>query len=220
MRQKISRPLIAALMASAVMGLSACVLPSYTRQEIKNRFPDDIENLKARTAKIATPIMRDNAQLCPARTRRSGNKVLPFDICATELVVLVDPRRNAFFDMEGSGTLLATSSLVRTISDEELAFVIAHELAHHIAGHSIADTDDEELAEQIEIEADRIALFLMARSGYDLNAARSLLTKIVMSESFEEGGAFHPDVVKRLSSIEQTRAEIDSRINDGRELLP
>ena len=63
--------------------------------------------------------------------------------------------------------VLITSALMRSVPDDtNLALVIAHEMSHVIAGHfTQAPSQD------LELEADRMALVLMARGGYDIEAA-------------------------------------------------
>ena len=51
--------------------------------------------------------------------------------------------------------------------EEELAFVLGHELAHHILGH----TNQPRTFERTEAEADYLGLYLAARAGYDLGVA-------------------------------------------------
>jgi len=63
--------------------------------------------------------------------------------------------------------VLITSALMRSVPDDtNLALVIAHEMSHVIAGHF-----NQAQSQALELEADRMALVLMARGGYDIEAA-------------------------------------------------
>ena len=63
--------------------------------------------------------------------------------------------------------VLITSALMHAVPDDtNLALVIAHEMAHVIAGHF-----NQAPTQALELEADRMALVLMARAGYDIEAA-------------------------------------------------
>ena len=65
--------------------------------------------------------------------------------------------------------VLITSALMRSVPDDtNLALVIAHEMSHVIAGHFTQAPSP-----ALELEADRMALVLMARAGYDIDTAVS-----------------------------------------------
>lgn len=74
-----------------------------------------------------------------------------------------------------NGTLVRlTLALAQSIDDDaELASVVAHELAHNILGHRerLADSRSVDRVRQTEIEADRLAVWLMTDAGYDPAAA-------------------------------------------------
>ena len=54
--------------------------------------------------------------------------------CAVDLVVAHEPEENAF--MDGNGQLTVTTGLLQLIrSPDELAFIMGHEVGHHIADH-------------------------------------------------------------------------------------
>lgn len=73
------------------------------------------------------------------------------------------------------GGIVVSTGLLRRLPDEAMcAFVIAHELSHHILGH-LSMKDNEELSvDELfarEMAADRRAVALMASAAYDLRAA-------------------------------------------------
>jgi len=81
------------------------------------------------------------------------------------------PTRVVFSDTINGHTdgqeILITSALMRNVPDDtNLALVVAHEMAHLIAGHV-----EQEPSQALELEADRMALVLMARAGYDIDGA-------------------------------------------------
>ncbi|MBB6427568.1 M48 family metalloprotease [Sphingopyxis sp. JAI128] len=95
-----------------------------------------------------------------------------------------------------------TLKLARSIvDDDELAAVVAHELAHNILRHRDFLAGDRSAARvrTTELEADRLAVWLMADAGYDPEAAirfwnrhkRPLLR-----------AATHPPRSKRIAAIE------------------
>ncbi len=65
-------------------------------------------------------------------------------------------------------------------SDDEAAFIVAHELAHNILGHqqrSNAAGHNYKVILDFERQADRLAPWLMANSGYDPAAASRFMAK-------------------------------------------
>jgi hypothetical protein len=88
-----------------------------------------------------------------------------------------NPRVNAFSN--GHDVLITTAMLDYVHSDDELALIVGHELAHFILGHPPMHTGDKLLASvgirsgvywKREEAADRLAIRLMAAAGYDLDA--------------------------------------------------
>lgn len=67
----------------------------------------------------------------------------------------------------GSGFILISRGLVLSLkSEDELAFVTAHEIAHQELGHTAVVSEGAQ-GEKVEYEADRFAASTMARAGYD-----------------------------------------------------
>ncbi len=87
-------------------------------------------------------------------------------ICHYPLQIRFEPNANAY---AGDGAIIVTSGLIRSLSDEQLSLVIAHELAHHVLGHV-----REAYSEANELDADRQAIYYMRAAGLDYeSAARS-----------------------------------------------
>jgi len=124
------------------------LMQTYNRAVLRKGFDSVLSKVKIRTAggqEFLARIRPDTACDIPAKV------VFSIDI-------------NGHTD----GTdVLITSALMRSVPDDtNLALVIAHEMVHMIAGHvGKLPTQD------MELEADRMALVLMARAGYDIDAA-------------------------------------------------
>lgn len=102
------------------------------------------------------------------------------------------PRPNAF--ALNTGTIVLTTGLIDEIrSHSELAFVIAHELAHLILNHESGSTLASEilmeplsrnkLLEQ-ELSADKLAIKLLEQSSFDTSSAISLMSRLEEKTSF------------------------------------
>ena len=87
-------------------------------------------------------------------------------------------------------------------------FILAHEVGHHINGHSLdlvlyaADVvEPENLANQRkqELEADEFAGFILAKLGGPISAANEIISKI--STNSDDSYSTHPSRDKRLSAV-------------------
>jgi hypothetical protein len=104
--------------------------------------------------------------------------------CPTIFQVVPEGTMNA--EADGRYVQIATDLVALAQSDDELAAVLAHELAHNILNHR-AELDrlrvdrgllagigrNARLVRQTEVEADRLSIYLMARAGY--TAERAIL---------------------------------------------
>lgn len=92
--------------------------------------------------------------------------------CASRVELIPGRKLNAVAD--GAVVQLTTGVIQEAQDDGELAFIIAHEMAHNILGHrKWLDQVGRSAANvrKAEIEADRLGLRLMRAAGYDPMAA-------------------------------------------------
>ena len=92
--------------------------------------------------------------------------------CASLIEMIPSRKRNALAD--GEVVQVTSATVAATRDNDELAFVIAHELAHNIKGHYDwlqANRRTKVNIRKTEIEADTLAVVLMARAKYDPHAA-------------------------------------------------
>ena len=95
-----------------------------------------------------------------------------------EIFVLRQNRPHA--DVIGRVLRISVGMLKAAGSDDALAFVIGHEIAHARLKH--APAADASRATALEIEADAEGLRLMREAGYDASAATGLLARILARE--------------------------------------
>lgn len=124
------------------------LMDSYNRAVIKNGFESVLSKVTIRTPEGHEYVAR----------------IRPDTACDIPAKVISSNEINGHTD---GLDVLMTSALMRAVPDDtNLALVVAHEMAHVIAGHAeLTPTQD------LELEADRMALVLMARAGYDIGAA-------------------------------------------------
>ncbi|MDC0738158.1 M48 family metalloprotease [Cognatishimia sp. SS12] len=122
---------------AALLALTACVVPEGTGTSTAapsatttvagtSGTVQRFNRVVARTERVAEQVCRDRV--------RSGTN------CDFRIVYVSDPRQpaNAYQSEDASGrpVLTFTAALVEdTRNDDELAFVLGHEAAHHIRGH-------------------------------------------------------------------------------------
>ena len=127
-------------------------------------------------------------------------------------------------------------------SDDELGWVVAHEIAHNILQHAEdakfqtmlhrllsawgAGSDSSEAmppGPSLEVQADYVGAYLMARAGYDLDAVRRVWTRLARIElrQIRDGPSLadtHPPTKERLAAFELTRQEIEAKRRTGEPL--
>jgi membrane-associated protease RseP (regulator of RpoE activity) len=109
-------------------------------------------------------------------------------------------------------------------TDDELALVVAHELAHRISGMRVVP------GAQVELQADRLGLYLAARAGYDISIAPAFWDRVALeqpwslSDDVEHYGWTrvppHGYMPSRAAAIGRSVAEVQRKIERGAALLP
>ncbi len=108
-----------------------------------------------------------------------------------------------------------TSELMRVVPDDvNLALIVAHEMAHAMAGHI-----EENPTRELELEADRMALVLMDRAGYDIEAAISYWADAAHPHrKLQDNSESHPAITERYENFRQEQARLNDLKRAGKEL--
>lgn len=146
--------------------------------------------------------------------------VMPVSGCSSEVQLIPSGRMNA----EADGYYVEiTSAIVDFVtSDDELAAIIGHELAHNILDHrkklkaagvgaGLFSKFGRNAARirATEIEADRLGLYLVARGGYDIEAAPAFWRRFGREHGLGIfADATHPGWRKREAMFWDVIAEI------------
>ncbi|MFN3724708.1 MAG: M48 family metalloprotease [Allosphingosinicella sp.] len=166
---------------------------------------------------------------------RRGGHVLPIEVsaalgCASRFQVAPSTRLNALAD---GRYVQLTSALVAAVPDEaELAGLIAHEMAHNILSHrarlNAAGIDrgllqhfgrNARLTRDTEREADRFAVYLLVRAGYDPAALIRVWRRVAPREGAMFGGT-HPSWSERIAIVRAEIAEVERLRAEGQEIRP
>ncbi len=107
-----------------------------------------------------------------------------------------------------------TSELIRSEpEDAALALVIAHEMAHAIAGHT-----DRTPSTALELEADRMGLIMLARAGYDIESAVRSWDNATHPHGEPRASSIHPDIHERRNNFNAVKVHINAQRRAGKAL--
>ncbi len=138
-------------------------------------------------------------------------------VCAADYNVVTENALNS--ETDGSSIQISSRLVALAVSDDDIAAVLAHELAHNVLRHR-AQLDklhvsrgllgqlgrSAALIRQTEYEADRLSIYLLARAGYSLDAAMSFWRRLRVA-SLTVGDRTHPQWSERLSAM-QTEVDL------------
>lgn len=236
MRAILSATLALTLAACAGEPARVAVSPAAPRAVVAQRPPPEeaVRNFAEALARVE-PVARAE---CRARTP-------PGTSCDFRIVVDLDPRvaPNAFqtLDPTGRPVIGVTLSLIAEVTGpDEIAAVLAHETAHHIAGHlgearraafsrraavdALArtggparlgvDNGPRRDVKVFELEADRLGTVLTARAGYDPVAAAGLFERL--PDPGRRLFATHPSNAERIAAVRETAAALGAAAPGGR----
>jgi hypothetical protein len=180
MRRILLLPLCVALAGCAVSGGG---LSAFEREQLERR---------ERGLAMATQRVHD-----PATLAHLGGLLLRLDPAARlRLYVLEHPAPQA--ELIGEQVLLVRTGLLDAVrSDDELAFVLAHELAHRALGHVAARRAAGWDAMAAEIAADARASARLGEIGLDAKAGAVLLGRL-LPDLPEEA---QPLVIRRMKAL-------------------
>lgn len=154
---------------------------------------------------------------------------------------------NAYGD--GQRVLVTRGMMGQTRTDEELAYVMAKEMAHNVLGHAsmqrmsatiggiidnlvrirpdmstmVGTSGVRPMPAEMDIAADRLSLYMLARAGYRLDNAIPFWQRLAgqypatVPNSYT---ALHPNTQQRIAAMEKTIAEINARRGSGQPLVP
>ncbi|CAN5362905.1 hypothetical protein BH09PSE3_BH09PSE3_14250 [soil metagenome] len=153
--------------------------------------------------------------------------------CASRVEIVTGDSLNAQAD--GDYVQLSGSLVEFAANDDELATIIAHELAHNILGHRLRPSVDNvshgvfarfgksgATLRKAEFDADRLGVWLLARAGYDVDAVVPFWTRL--GQSSESAGVksdgTHPDWTDRIDRVATAIAQVKAQRTAGGPLIP
>jgi hypothetical protein len=167
--------------------------------------------------------------------------------CDYPVVYQQNTQLNAYAD--GSKIVMFSGMVRFAAADEELALIVAHELAHNMRGHIDAKTGNAVIgaildgliqgltgvrtggaftnaaanvnSPDFEAEADYVGLYIMARAGYAIDKAPQFWRRMAVENP---GGishtSTHPATNDRFVALQAAIAEIEGKRTAGAALVP
>lgn len=136
--------------------------------------------------------------------------------CDYEVQLVPSSRMEANAD---GRVVTVTTALVRyAASDDDLALVVGHEMAHNVLRHAENRRGGQRARERA---ADRVGLYLTARAGYDISGADAFWRRFGDDNWRARLGVLtHPSPTARSKAIAKEAAEIARRRAAGEPLVP
>lgn len=173
--------------------------------------------------------------------------VAPVKVCPYETFLRRSPDVNAYADGEHIVVMTGMMKFVRT--DDELAAIIGHEMAHNSQEHLKAQKGNaligallfdlpvailtglrtnaggnmgrNAFSQEFEAEADYVGLYFTARAGYNIANVPDIWRRMaVENPGAITLGSTHPSTSARFVALEAAAAEIDAKRKVGLELRP
>lgn len=213
--------------------------PVPTGRRAERRFLKLLDDALERSPEVTFGILRDGTE--------SDVRVKSVLACNMPIVVqsALDP--NAFAD--GRGVVVTTGMFNFARSDEELALVLGHEMAHNSMLHLESDRTNAAVGSVLdsvleafgaepddtfanlgagmfshaqEFEADYVGTYIAARGGYEVDKATDFWRKMVaeFGASVRTDSSSHPNSPARYLKIEAAADEIWLKKRKGEPLLP
>ena len=168
--------------------------------------------------------------------------------CSPEVLVHGADSVNAFTD---GRRVVITAGMMRFIeSDDDLALIVGHELAHITRSHieaqqgnmligaligavagglagvdmtqTGADIGAMAFSQDFEAEADYVGVYHAARAGYNVEKAADLWRRMarIHPQGINLLGSTHPSTAKRFLAIQAAADEVSRKLNAGQLLVP
>jgi beta-barrel assembly-enhancing protease len=207
-------------------------------------------NAERQAAAVLAPLVNGHSAIKLTVLRNGANQILNIPLtraCGFRVELGNTDSVNSYAD--GLRVMVTRGMLEFTQSDEELAYVIAKEMAHnsllhphklHING-TVGDIIDnlirihpdkstlrgtagiKPMPQELDAAADTLSLYMAARAGYNIDNATHFWQRLATkypATVLNSHTALHPAVAYRLAALEKATAEIRSKQAGKKPLLP
>jgi Zn-dependent protease with chaperone function len=208
------------------------------------------ENAERQAAVMLAPLVtgRSSVKLTVARNGSNVSLDVPLTYaCAFGIELGNADIVNAYSD--GHRILLTRGMMDAARTDEELAYVLAKEMAHNTLAHAsrqkmsatvggiidnlvrihpdmstmVGMAGVRPMPAELDVTADKLSLYMLARAGYSIDNVVPFWKRLAAQypASVSNGyTALHPDTAKRIAAMEKTVADIKNKKNGNKALMP
>jgi membrane-associated protease RseP (regulator of RpoE activity) len=202
------------------------------------------------TALLLGPLVNGRNSIKVTIARSGGNQVLNIPLTrACAFGIELGNTENVISYADGRRVLISSGMMKYTKSDDELALVIAKEMAHNTLTHPSRQRNTATMTgvidnlirlkpdtaalngmagvkpypQQLDAAADKLSLYMVARAGYKVDDAAAFWQRLASSypASVLNGyTAIHPGTDYRLSAIQQAVSDIQAKQATGTTIQP
>lgn len=205
---------------------------------------------ESESARLIAPLLKNAADISVSVLRQGQlvKLIIPLTkACAFSMEIGHAPQVNAYAD--GRRIMLTRGMLEFLSDDQELAVILAREIAHNVLQHTASQQMTATTASAIDallplqpdpaalsgrgglralpakldLEADRLAMYLLARAGYDPAAAERTMQKLAQAFPASPTHTYmtlHPWTSERQQLMQSTLAEIRQKQLTKKPLTP
>ncbi|MDL2354765.1 MAG: M48 family metallopeptidase [Pseudomonadota bacterium] len=196
------------------------------------------------------PLVTANPTLPMGVERDGANKQLTIPVtraCGFGIELGNADNFNSYAD--STRVMVTRGMLSFTRDDDELAYLLASGMAHNILGHAAAQRNASTIGsiidnliavkpdtsmligsggikpmpQELDAAADRLAVYLLARAGYNINDAAPFVKRLATTHPVTVLNGYvanHPATAFRVATIEKTVAEVKAKQDAKKPLLP
>jgi hypothetical protein len=208
------------------------------------------ENAERQAAMLLAPLVtgRPSVKLTVLRSGANLTMDVPLTYaCAFGIELGNADTVNAYSD--GHRVLVTRGMMAATGTDDELAYVLAKEMAHNALAHASRQKMNataggiidnlvrirpdmstmvgmggvRPMPAELDVVADKLSLYMLARAGYNIENAVPFWQRFAAQypASMLNGyTALHPNTAQRISAMQKTVADIRSKKAANKDLLP
>jgi hypothetical protein len=202
------------------------------------------------TALLLGPLVNGRNSIKVTIARNGGNQVLNIPLTrACAFGIELGNTENVISYADGRRVLISSGMMKYTKSDDELALVIAKEMAHNTLTHPSRQRNTATMTgvidnlirlkpdtaalngmagvkpypQQLDAAADKLSLYMVARAGYKVDDAAAFWQRLASSYPASVLNAYtaiHPGTDYRLSAIQQAVSDIQAKQATGTTIQP